>query len=465
MVRAALDAGGHNEAVVERQGDFLLIRRAGALPGAVDYTKDWTAPDALVRAPLGLLWFDDSIAHFKRAPQPHFLSGVMVSQDKNWTGEDVTAGPVNQLQEDGTARYRLGDLRFMDVYTGRVLSRAEAEGRMGPAPVVPAQDFRPPYQYRPPYVDAYYAEHKAKGTKPGVFPFLVKREKGEMVNPITGESEPRRYVKSYGCDGGNDYGHLITMRSATPSFYDKGIESGTINISGPRSGCTNSIIPANGVLNLPYFYDGCVCSYPLPTGAALVTMPQTFEQWTAWGPGAIGPIVRIGINLGAPGDRMTNGGTLFVDHPSVGGPSPEIAVTTTPEAPRYFYHHAVFNEGGEGWPWVTNSGAEGLSALQITGLKAGSFTVRLYFIEPERTEKDARVFNVAIQGKKVLENFDILAEAGGRMSGVVKAFTNVEIDGSCAITFESVEGKTLLSGLEIVATGLSLEPVVVAETS
>ena len=98
-------------------------------------------------------------------------------------------------------------------------------------------------------------------------PFLREMDKGQMTNPVTGVVEARRYVKSYGCDGGNDYGHLITMRSATPAFYDKRIESGTINISGPRSGCTNSIIPANGVLNMPYFYAGCSCSYPLPTGA------------------------------------------------------------------------------------------------------------------------------------------------------------------------------------------------------
>ncbi len=462
QLRSALDDAGYGEATIEREGELVYLRREGALPGSVDYTKDWTAPDERVRAPLGMLWYDDSVAHFKRAPQPHIIGGVMVSRDKEWTGERVTAGPVNQLQEDGTGRFVIGEARFTDVYTGRVMTREEAEARMGPAPEGPAEDFRPPYQYRPPYVDAYYAEHKAKGTNPGVFPFLVKREKGEMVNPITGESETRRYVKSYGCDGGNDYGHLITMRSATPAFYDKRIESGTINISGPRSGCTNSIIPANGVLNMPYFYDGCVCSYPLPTGASLVSMPQSFEQWTAWGPGKIGPMARIGINLGAPGDRMTNEGTLFVDYPSVGGPSPEIGVATVPEHPDFFYHHAVFHEGGAGWPWVTSSGVEGLTSLQVTGLKAGSFTVRLYFIEPQHTEKGARILNVAIQGKMALEHFDIVAEAGGSMRGVVKEFTDVAIDGNCKIALESVKGATLLSGIELVFAGLPVDPIVVA---
>ena len=87
----------------------------------------------------------------------------------------------------------------------------------------------------------------------------------------------------YGCDGGFNYGNLYTMRSGTAAFYDLKSESGTINISGPRSGCTNSIIPANGVLNVPYFYEGCTCSYPLPMGLSLISMPETFEQWMSWG--------------------------------------------------------------------------------------------------------------------------------------------------------------------------------------
>ena len=63
-----------------------------------------------------------------------------------------------------------------------------------------------------------------------------------------------------------------TLDKAT--YYDKVLESGTIHISGPRSGCTNSIIPANGLLNLPYFYEGCTCSYPLPVALALIKLPQ-----------------------------------------------------------------------------------------------------------------------------------------------------------------------------------------------
>ena len=83
------------------------------------------------------------------------------------------------------------------------------------------------------------------------------------------------------------------------------------------------IVPAGGILNVPYFYEGCTCSYPLPMGLALYSMPEDFEQWATWGavPKAAihGKIQRIGINLGAPGDRKTRDGTLWLDFPSVGG--------------------------------------------------------------------------------------------------------------------------------------------------
>lgn len=457
QIRLWLHEAGHTEAEVERSGERLILRREGALPGAVDYTNDWVAQDKRVRAPLGILWFEDTDGRFKRAPQPSIIGGVMISQDKDWQGDVEKMGSTQHMHRDGTGRFRLLDATFTDVYTGRAISGAEAESRLDQLPNGKDQDFHPPYQFRPPYVEAKLQEFESRGEKPNVYPFRWKADKGQMINPLTGIVEPRCYVKSYGCDGGVDYGHLITMRSATPAFYDKRFESGTINIAGPRSGCTNSIIPANGVLNLPYFYEGCTCSYPLPTGAALVSMPQTFEQWTAWGECEPKSIVRVGINLGAPGDRMTHAGTLFVDHPSVGGPSPSIPISTTPAEPDYFYHHSLFASGGEGWPWVCASGAEGLESLTVTGLRAGTFSVRLYFAEPECETPKSRVFDVSLQDEIVLGQFDILAEADGKMKCVVKEFHDIRIDGVCKISFTAHQGKPLLSGIEIVSSNLPLD--------
>lgn len=425
--RRWVEHAGLEKAEVRTTGKLTLLTRAGALAGAVNYTGDWTSPDPLVKAPLGVLWFDDTLGHFKRSPQPQFVDGIMVSQPKAWNS--------------GLKRpYPLLPTVFSDIYTGRMLSETEAAPLKKKFPD-PDRTVPTVLQYRP-------AGFKGDPYKP-MLPSL-----GDRISPLTGATEPRTLPRSYGCDGGIDYGYLYTMRSGTAAFYDKRNESGIINISGPRSGCSNSVIPANGVLNVPYFYEGCTCSYPLPVGLALVNMPETYEQWTAWGPGPTNNLQRIGINLGAPGDRMTDDGTLWLDHPSVGGPSPVIAVRTEPAEAKPFYHHSLWVEGGRGWPWVAASGIEGLRSLKAEGLKQGTYVVRLYFLEPEGTAPGTRVFNLAVQGKPVLSKLDIFREAGGRMRSLVKEFKAVSSDGTLTVALMPVAGETVMCGVELILEGL-----------
>ena len=97
--------------------------------------------------------------------------------------------------------------------------------------------------------------------------------------------------------------------------------------------------------------------------------------------------------------------------------------------------------------------------MRLTDLKSGSFIVRLYFVEPQHTVAGARVFDVALQGKPVLTNFDIFVAAQGRMKCLVKEFTDAQLDGECTLTFTTHRGKSLLSGIELVSTGLPLDPL------
>jgi len=55
-----------------------------------------------------------------------------------------------------------------------------------------------------------------------------------------------------------------------------------------------------------------------------------------------------------------------------------------------------------------------------------SFTVRLHFAETDDVEPGRRVFDVAVQGKIVLEGLDIAREAGGKNRALVKEFKDVE---------------------------------------
>ncbi len=339
-------------AQVRREGDWTLVVRAGPPPGAANYTGQPNF-DALVRAPLGLLWFGDTFHHHKlfykgmvlprtnmgspsyytvsgRGLPPYFTveDGVM----SYMVSEPVDAQPAGMSYPDVLRRYneKAHAVAFNDVYTGRVLER-------GPK--------------TPPAAPAAAAE-----------PLPLARR-----NPITGREEAREYMKTYGCDlVGADYGNLITLRSGTAAFYDKRDDSGTINISGLRSGCRNNIVPACGVLSVPSWTGNCTCNYPVFTSLALAPMPESFEQWSAWGGVAeTAPIQRVGINFGAPGDRMTRDGTLWLDWPSVGGPSPDVRVQVTPGDAQPFYRHALWMKGGEGWPWVFASGIRGVRSVRI----------------------------------------------------------------------------------------------------
>ena len=82
------------------------------------------------------------------------------------------------------------------------------------------------------------------------------------------------------------------------------------------------------------------------------------------------------------------------------------------------------------------------------------YTVRLHFAEPDELPPGQRVFDVALQGRPVLERFDIARVAGGQRGGVVREFTGIVIAKDLKITFTRAPGAKagpVLSGVELIA--------------
>lgn len=82
------------------------------------------------------------------------------------------------------------------------------------------------------------------------------------------------------------------------------------------------------------------------------------------------------------------------------------------------------------------------------------YTVRLHFAEPEELAAGQRVFSVALQGKTVLSNFDVVAAAGAPQRGVVKEFKGVVIAKDLQLTFTRAPGAKagpLVCGVELIA--------------
>ncbi|MDA1051481.1 MAG: PQQ-binding-like beta-propeller repeat protein [Planctomycetota bacterium] len=280
----------------------------------------------------------------------------------------------------------------------------------------------------------------------------VKTGKPLMTaHPLTGQPTPWEFTKTgHHCNYAIASPHMLTFRADTAGFLD--LESGTTGrLNGFRSGCRNSLIPAGGVLNAPNFAHGCVCSYSLFTSLALVHTPDA-DVWTYNAYEAPSDTIqRVGVNLGAPGDRQDESGTLWLDHPNVGGPSPKVSISVAGENVQYFRGHSLNVEGE--LPWVTASGCEGLTSINVRLGKAEAnqkCRVTLYFSEPGDVPEGDRVFDVALQGKPILEKFDIRKAAGSRHRGIVRSFDSVATDGTIDVTFTPRSGRSLLCGIEVV---------------
>ena len=305
---------------------------------------------------------------------------------------------------------------------------------------------------------------------------------------MTGETIPWTWVRFKGCNTAIASENLLTFRSASGAFVDLTKGQGTASIGGFKSGCTSNLIIANGVLNAPDYTRTCVCSYQNQASLALIHMPEvgywTFDYYLK--PSEPTPVKQVGINFGAPGNRYTENGTLWLEFPSIGGPSPDVPVRAKYENPKWFRHHSSHVEGE--YNWIAASGVTGLREVavrmfiqpgrnpssvdafdkHIEKIPAWSeekikgafeqprpYTVRLFFAETEEYEIGERLFNVSIQGGPVLEAFDIVKEAGGINRLVVKEFKgiNVKDDLRIALTPPVGQAAPLLCGIEIIAEG------------
>ncbi|HXG63128.1 MAG TPA: PQQ-binding-like beta-propeller repeat protein [Planctomycetota bacterium] len=281
----------------------------------------------------------------------------------------------------------------------------------------------------------------------------------KRVHPVTLESVPWTWTRNYGCNTPMASEHLLTFRSGAAGYFDLARDGGTGNLGGFRSGCTNNLVVAGGLLVAPDYTRTCTCSYQNQGSLALVPMPEN-EMWTFFGSTDLrGRVRRLGLNFGAPGDRKADDGTLWLEWPSVAGKSPAVQVRVEPEEASSFRRHSSAM-GGEGPAWVVASGLEGLESVTVTldpaAREERPYTVRLFFAEPGDRAPGERIFDVALQGRPALAGFDVVREAGGPRRGVVREFRGVKAARELAVEFRAREGRPLLCGLEVIEEGAPL---------
>ena len=178
------------------------------------------------------------------------------------------------------------------------------------------------------------------------------------------------------------------------------------------------------------------------TAMALVHRPDnpswsTYYSTSEKSPDPSGaPIRRIGYNFGAPGDRITEDGTLWqrIDRFKRYDLSME---------PR---EKLQWVSGGPEEEWVGSSGLSGVESIRIPVLMKGgkgdkndkatrSYTIRMHFA-------GVVGLNVQLEGKPV-------ATGVTASEPLVKEFKNISVTGPLDIQLSSGNGVTMINGLEL----------------
>jgi len=237
--------------------------------------------------------------------------------------------------------------------------------------------------------------------------------------------------------------NALFFRSGTTGYYDLKADHGTAHFGAQRPGCWINCIPANGVITMPEASSGCVCPFSLVT--TITFQPRKARR--VWGmfsaPGPMTPVKHLAVNFGAPGDRRDSNGTLWLTcpRPYHGRLVLDLKLAMKEKQPSggmYVRAGADFLDiAGTDAPWLYATGLYGTAELTIPlaekGQAPATYTVRLYFSETENQDAGRRVFDVKLQGKTVLENFDIIKEAPGPGRAVVKQFKGVRAAGTLTL--------------------------------
>ena len=262
-------------------------------------------------------------------------------------------------------------------------------------------------------------------------------EQRMRTNPITGQQEPWQFARpGHHCGAPAASPNCLFFRSYNIGYYDLLRDSGTVQFGAQRTGCWINFIPANGLLLIPEASSGCMC--PFPIMSTVVLAPRARDRaWTKYSlSGPITPVKRMGVNLGAPGDRKDPSGRLWLSYPRPRGS----LVLQFKAGVKYA------REGGGGYfkqdaayvpvqntdsAWLYSSGVRALQHFELPLLDkedgTARFTVRLHFAELEDIAPGRRVFDIRIQGKTVQQGFDVAKEAGGPLKAVVKEFKGIDV--------------------------------------
>ena len=181
----------------------------------------------------------------------------------------------------------------------------------------------------------------------------------------------------------------------------------------------------------------CSCSYQNQASLAFVHMPEA-EMWTfSTYKGDDKGVETLGLNFGAPGDRITGDGMLWqrIDR------FKRYALRMEPR------DKLVWQGGHAGDAWITSGGLAGVESITVPVLMKGgkaekndkatrTYTVRMHF-------SGARGLDISLEGR-------LVASGVSAAGPVVKEFRKVLVTGPLDIELCVARGLTVINGLELI---------------
>ncbi len=327
------------------------------------------------------------------------------------------------------------------------------------------------YRHRPIVIgDTIIAE-------PWAFDLATGRQK-TRPHPLTGAETTWQFLRpGHHCGAISACPQMLLMRSGYTSYYDLREDAGIRHFAGHRLGCWINGIAADGLALAPEASAGCICLYPIVCSLALEPRPQQ-QRWAIYSSGGNNtPVQNLAINFGAPGDRRDSASQLWLAYPRPGLPSDRKAMGFSVQLQTEFLQGGGYQtQNSELTPapvlrqedagagpcpaWVLTSYARGLRRCTVPLLDESDgpadYTVTLYFADLENRQQGHRVFDIALQGKVAVENFDIVQEAGGSLTTLVREFPAVKVDRNLEIELipkseqmSSLDCAPILCGLQV----------------
>jgi len=130
---------------------------------------------------------------------------------------------------------------------------------------------------------------------------------------------------------------------------------------------------------------------------------------------------------------------------------------------------------GTNTPWLFTSCARGLRRCIVPLLskaeRGAEYTVRLYFADFDNEQAGKRAFDIKLQGQVVLDDFDIVREAGGSCKAIVRQFRGIAVSDNLEIelvaqdkNLSSKNSMPVLCGVEVLRERKTAEVAIMVHT-